>query len=188
MLSFYIRGSLLFSLFPIFIFLSATSFSFSFGATTHFSTSHKVPLPAASGESYCFLFKKGKKRQNPVLLLSLLFLLLFCNWDFLTHQISGAFGEENYGLVVSWGTKRFLADNTTATDNEEPPLNSSLILAAKRTYRKDPLDGYKRYTGGWNIRNKHYWAVSLSNLPSSLSIPNLTSLDDQCLEEASKLN
>ncbi|RZR94891.1 hypothetical protein BHM03_00023709 [Ensete ventricosum] len=38
--------------------------------------------------------------------------------------------------------------------------NSSFILAADRTHRKDPLNGYKRYTGGWNISEQHYWAVS----------------------------
>uniref|UniRef100_A0A9I9CYM1 Transmembrane protein n=1 Tax=Cucumis melo TaxID=3656 RepID=A0A9I9CYM1_CUCME len=36
--------------------------------------------------------------------------------------------------------------------------NSSLILAETRTYRKDPLNNFQRYTGGWNIKNKHYWA------------------------------
>ncbi|KAK9042740.1 hypothetical protein V6N11_071101 [Hibiscus sabdariffa] len=36
--------------------------------------------------------------------------------------------------------------------------NSSLILAAKRTYRRDPLNDFKKYTGGWNISNRHYWA------------------------------
>lgn len=42
-------------------------------------------------------------------------------------------------------------------------VSSSLVLAAERTYRKDPLNGFKRYTGGWNIRERHYWAVSLSD-------------------------
>lgn len=36
--------------------------------------------------------------------------------------------------------------------------NSSLILAARRTHRHDPLDDFKRYGGGWNITNQHYWA------------------------------
>lgn len=36
--------------------------------------------------------------------------------------------------------------------------NSSLILAASRTHRHDPLDNFKRYGGGWNITNQHYWA------------------------------
>lgn len=64
-------------------------------------------------------------------------------------------------MVVSWGTKRVLTE-------EEPPLNSSLILAAKRTYRKDPLNNFKRYTGGWNISNRHYWAVSMQTFYISL--------------------
>ncbi|KAK9102091.1 hypothetical protein Sjap_019345 [Stephania japonica] len=36
--------------------------------------------------------------------------------------------------------------------------NSTLLLAEDRTRRKDPLDGYKKYGGGWNISNEHYWA------------------------------
>lgn len=35
--------------------------------------------------------------------------------------------------------------------------NSSLVLAAERTRRRDPLDGNKFYTGGWNISEYHYW-------------------------------
>ena len=37
--------------------------------------------------------------------------------------------------------------------------NSSFALAAERTRRKDPLDSYNYYTGGWNISNIHYGAV-----------------------------
>ncbi|KAL8129600.1 hypothetical protein V2J09_018755 [Rumex salicifolius] len=36
--------------------------------------------------------------------------------------------------------------------------NSSLVLAERRTYRRDPLNDFKRYSGGWNISNQHYWA------------------------------
>eukprot|EP00253_Pinus_taeda_P012230 PITA_12230 len=36
--------------------------------------------------------------------------------------------------------------------------NSSLILAASRMHRHDPLENFKRYGGGWNITNEHYWA------------------------------
>ncbi|KAL8152616.1 hypothetical protein V2J09_010376 [Rumex salicifolius] len=35
--------------------------------------------------------------------------------------------------------------------------NSSFMLAEKRTYRRDPSDDFKRYSGGWNISNYHYW-------------------------------
>jgi hypothetical protein len=38
--------------------------------------------------------------------------------------------------------------------------NSSFVLAANRTYRKDPLNGFRKYPGGWNISEVHYWAVS----------------------------
>lgn len=40
-----------------------------------------------------------------------------------------------------------------------PSQPESLILAAERTNRPDILDGFKHYSGGWNITDKHYWAV-----------------------------
>ncbi|KAL0915273.1 hypothetical protein M5K25_015678 [Dendrobium thyrsiflorum] len=36
--------------------------------------------------------------------------------------------------------------------------NNSFVLASERTERKDPLNNFKDYTGGWNISNRHYWA------------------------------
>ena len=36
-----------------------------------------------------------------------------------------------------------------------------LILAAKRTHRIDPLDGFNYYEGGWNISDEHYLSVSI---------------------------
>ncbi|XP_052210633.1 uncharacterized protein LOC127813623 [Diospyros lotus] len=94
---------------------------------------------------------------NRSLLISLLTALLFFSGsadfrNFQTPPISGeVFGEEYYGGVV----ERFLAEEPSG----EPALNSSyIVLAAKRTHRKDPLDGFKRYTGGWNISERHYWA------------------------------
>ena len=74
----------------------------------------------------------------------------FCSfWD-----VIDVFAErENDGVVV-WNTRRSIA--------EESAVNSSLLLAEQRTHRKDPLDNFKRYTGGWNISNQHYWAVSFS--------------------------
>ncbi|KAF3616074.1 hypothetical protein FXO38_34772, partial [Capsicum annuum] len=100
--------------------------------------------------------------KGPLLLFSLataffLFLSLtlgVSESDFPSFQTSGEIRNEN-DVVVSWGTKRFLAESP---DDGESPLNSSLILAAKRTHRKDPLNNFKRYTGGWNISERHYWA------------------------------
>ncbi|KAJ0091718.1 hypothetical protein Patl1_12521 [Pistacia atlantica] len=43
-------------------------------------------------------------------------------------------------------------------NNDDYEGSSSIVLAAKRTYRRDPLNGFRRYTGGWNIKEVHYWA------------------------------
>ncbi|KAJ7540278.1 hypothetical protein O6H91_10G007500 [Diphasiastrum complanatum] len=44
--------------------------------------------------------------------------------------------------------------------------NGSLVLAASRTRRPDPLDNFHKYRNGWDIRNKHYWAsVGFTGLP-----------------------
>ncbi|XP_030546707.1 uncharacterized protein LOC115752594 isoform X1 [Rhodamnia argentea] len=58
--------------------------------------------------------------------------------------------EKGSVWVAPLEARRHLADDTTA--------NSSLILAAQRTRRRDPTNDFKRYTGGWNISNSHYWA------------------------------
>ncbi|XP_062089455.1 uncharacterized protein LOC133795988 [Humulus lupulus] len=70
-------------------------------------------------------------------------------------------GENNHD-VVSWGTQRHLLEAT----NAEPTQNTSLILAADRTHRKDPRNGFKYYKGGWNISEKHYFSsVGFSAAP-----------------------
>nr|GMD83972.1 Chaperonin like [Ipomoea batatas] len=73
-------------------------------------------------------------------------------------------GEIYSSDEVIFGERRRVLDEEP--NDVEPPLNSSLILAAKRTYRKDPLNDFKRYTGGWNISNRHYWAsVAFTAVP-----------------------
>ncbi|KAK5830237.1 hypothetical protein PVK06_014031 [Gossypium arboreum] len=68
--------------------------------------------------------------------------------------------EAKSAVELSWGiTRRSVVD--VPIGQPLPPLEvttSSLALAAERTYRKDPLNGFKRYTGGWDIRERHYWA------------------------------
>ncbi|KAJ8641244.1 hypothetical protein MRB53_017938 [Persea americana] len=64
--------------------------------------------------------------------------------------ISGGFEE---GLV-SW-RRSVLGEGASPSGAVN---NTPLILAKERTHRKDPLDGYKRYNGGWNISNRDYWA------------------------------
>ena len=77
---------------------------------------------------------------------------------------------------------RFLLDDIAAEPFENSPFPlenspfpldyspSSVPLAAERTRRKDPLDGFKKYTNGWNISEKHYWAVSFINRSSFCDI------------------
>ncbi|RWV91917.1 hypothetical protein GW17_00045757, partial [Ensete ventricosum] len=69
--------------------------------------------------------------------------------------------EDGFG---AW--RRFVAELPSAGD--ATVHNDTFVLAAERTYRQDPMNGYQRYTGGWNIKNQHYWAVSSSPPPPSL--------------------
>ncbi|KAF5759832.1 hypothetical protein HanXRQr2_Chr16g0746151 [Helianthus annuus] len=86
------------------------------------------------------------------------FLLLLLALFFVFSNGSPTSGGK-YELVESLGAKRLLAD-------EPYVVNSSLVLAQERTTRKDPLDGFKKYRGGWNISEKHYWAsVAFTAVP-----------------------
>ncbi|KAL6974024.1 hypothetical protein U1Q18_028207 [Sarracenia purpurea var. burkii] len=52
--------------------------------------------------------------------------------------------------MVEWNTRRFLDE----ASNE----STTLILAANRTHRRDPINGFKYYEGGWNITSQHYFS------------------------------
>ncbi|KAF3782788.1 hypothetical protein EJ110_NYTH18184 [Nymphaea thermarum] len=78
-------------------------------------------------------------------------------------------GEVSFSFVVPqrkgeqvsrsfFDTERRVLAEIAPSPGEAVKENSSFILAASRTYRKDPLDGFKRYSGGWNISSIHYWA------------------------------
>ncbi|KAK8595703.1 hypothetical protein V6N13_000399 [Hibiscus sabdariffa] len=76
-----------------------------------------------------------------------------------TSQIPGyhrsfVFGERDQSEVLAWRKM----ERRNLAEGNEGDNNSSLILAENRTHRKDPLNDFKKYTGGWNIRNRHYWA------------------------------
>ncbi|KAL3838574.1 hypothetical protein ACJIZ3_023165 [Penstemon smallii] len=81
-------------------------------------------------------------RATQFSLLTLLLLLVsFIPFSFSSREDA----EGNNGVVLSWGrTERLLAD--------------IMVLAPKRTYRKDPLNDFKMYEGGLNISNRHYLA------------------------------
>lgn len=122
--------------------------------------------------------RKSLKRLKMSFCRSILFLLLSVSLllpsiffvcsngesKFSTFETQSAYtGDDGF---ANWGAKRVLLAETDGS-NEEATLNSTyLILAAKRTYRKDPLDDFKKYTGGWNISNTHYWAsVAFTSAP-----------------------
>lgn len=72
--------------------------------------------------------------------------------------------------VVSFGLPHGrMAAEVAASPEGAVAENSSFVLAAKRTYRKDPLNGFNRYIGGWNITNIDYWAVRSLSLSLSLN-------------------
>ncbi|XP_052205514.1 uncharacterized protein LOC127810214 [Diospyros lotus] len=63
-------------------------------------------------------------------------------------------GEGNLG---EWKDGILSATEQALGPGGNPPA-STLVLAANRTKRVDILHGFKRYRGGWDIANKHYWA------------------------------
>lgn len=59
-------------------------------------------------------------------------------------------------------TRKFIVAETPlygpTYNNPQVIGDASVALAAQRTFRKDPLNGFQIYTGGWNISSRHYWA------------------------------
>ncbi|KAH7675053.1 hypothetical protein IHE45_08G113300 [Dioscorea alata] len=74
------------------------------------------------------------------------FIIFFCLFSF--SLASSLDGDKND--LDQW--RRSIFEEPSATVKKV-----SFILAADRTYRQDPTNGYKYYTGGWNISNEHYW-------------------------------
>ncbi|GLT34367.1 hypothetical protein SLA2020_088860 [Shorea laevis] len=64
-------------------------------------------------------------------------------------------GEENIG-VGPW--KNEISEAAEAPGPSNDGSASTLVLAANRTKRPDVLSGFRRYLGGWDLNNRHYWA------------------------------
>ncbi|KAL1342912.1 hypothetical protein HN51_029380 [Arachis hypogaea] len=62
-------------------------------------------------------------------------------------------GEENLG---PW--KYEMSQMTHMGPAPGPNGEDTLVLAANRTKRPDILRGFRRYRGGWDITDRHYWA------------------------------
>ncbi|KAL6911648.1 hypothetical protein ACP4OV_000453 [Aristida adscensionis] len=67
------------------------------------------------------------------------------------REFQRVLASDGHGLVARRSIAEAPVDTNITT-------NSSFVLAADRTYRKDPLNGFRRYPGGWNISEVHYWA------------------------------
>ncbi|THG16810.1 hypothetical protein TEA_004087 [Camellia sinensis var. sinensis] len=87
-----------------------------------------------------------------VVFLLFFFSTLFCfshgAFDNLQQSIPELMNERDYNEVVELDAQKFL--------NKTSKNSTILILAANRTHRRDPLDGFKYYTGGWNIISRNY--------------------------------
>ncbi|KAL5726637.1 hypothetical protein ACHQM5_009664 [Ranunculus cassubicifolius] len=63
-------------------------------------------------------------------------------------------GGHNLGSLDT-GFLQFAQAPSPDSSNGE---NQTIILAKKRTERPDILRGFKKYHGGWDIMNRHYWS------------------------------
>ncbi|KAB1205660.1 hypothetical protein CJ030_MR7G017832 [Morella rubra] len=69
-------------------------------------------------------------------------------------------GEENLGPWKNGISEAAPAPGPTSDD-------ATLVLAANRTNRVDILRNFRRYRGGWDIANRHYWAsVGFTGAPA----------------------
>ncbi|GFZ15933.1 hypothetical protein Acr_25g0003420 [Actinidia rufa] len=75
-------------------------------------------------------------------------------------SVSAAQSKDSLKFILgegNWGTWRGGVLSASA-QAPGPASESTLVLAAKRTKRPDILRGFRRYRGGWDFDNKHYWA------------------------------
>ncbi|MQL93258.1 hypothetical protein Taro_025896, partial [Colocasia esculenta] len=92
----------------------------------------------------------------PIFFFVLLVAGLFCcaaSYGFRSAPVKG--GEAYLEWVPA---RRSVAESAVQSPAASPVSNTSFVLAAERTRRKDPLNGYKYYVRGWNISEQHYWA------------------------------
>uniref|UniRef100_A0A7N0T8X7 Uncharacterized protein n=1 Tax=Kalanchoe fedtschenkoi TaxID=63787 RepID=A0A7N0T8X7_KALFE len=60
------------------------------------------------------------------------------------------------GALVPWAAEMLLAEEPSDSGGGYDYF--SAVLAAERTKRRNPLNGFKKYTGGWNMSERDYWA------------------------------
>lgn len=88
-------------------------------------------------------------RRTPPLVFLLIFAVTVSSLAYGSLQSGGVFDSIDVEFKVGLRSSDVVVVN-----------NSDLILAERRTTRKDPTTNFREYTGGWNISDGHYWAVS----------------------------
>ncbi|KAL3510643.1 hypothetical protein ACH5RR_030044 [Cinchona calisaya] len=86
------------------------------------------------------------------------FVIILCSIPSHSHSrdpFKSILGEENLGSGKD-GILSAAAAQAPGPSNDRP--TSTLVLAENRTIRPDVLSGFRKYRGGWDIANKHYWA------------------------------
>ncbi|KAL6529188.1 hypothetical protein OROGR_014811 [Orobanche gracilis] len=83
---------------------------------------------------------------------------IFLNSGFVLCRPKDSFnsisGGENVG---SW--KEEIMSSNGKSPMAADDVGSTLVLARNRTKRPDILSKFRKYRGGWDIADKHYWAV-----------------------------
>ncbi|XP_021655631.2 uncharacterized protein LOC110646491 isoform X2 [Hevea brasiliensis] len=67
-------------------------------------------------------------------------------------------------FLVSILSSNFIAGQTLLTNSSDPGTNSvetNNVLHSDDTVRVDPLDNFKKYRGGYDVTNKHYWSSTI---------------------------
>ncbi|KAI3744412.1 hypothetical protein L1987_57492 [Smallanthus sonchifolius] len=84
------------------------------------------------------------------------FIFSFCASALTSHrndQVKSILGEDNLG---HWRNGMLSSSADAPGPASEP--SGALVLAGSRTNRPDVLNRFRRYHGGWDITDKHYWA------------------------------
>ncbi|KAG6715218.1 hypothetical protein I3842_05G239800 [Carya illinoinensis] len=80
-----------------------------------------------------------------------------------SDYLKSIIGQENLG---PWKNGISVAAQAPGPASDDA-IHSTLALAANRTNRLDILRGFRRYRGGWDIANRHYWAsVGFTGAPA----------------------
>jgi hypothetical protein len=79
-------------------------------------------------------------------------------WLYFCANLPGTLEVKSLGPLAK-GLLNGMPDAAAGPEAMGPVAKYPLVLAEDRTRRPDVLRHLKMYGGGWNITNKHYWAV-----------------------------